>query len=232
MSPISNAPAVRRRACALALPSIPLVLLIGTLVSPTDSIDNAAQLRAAAAHAGRWQAAALLELLTAALFPLAAAGIVHLVRRRGAALAHVGALFAGLGTLGMTAIALRHLFIYGLTAADQTTALRVLDRLDTHAGAAAMPLMIAGPLAWIALAGAAARAGYVSRWVVLGAVAFAVADMLPIPAAEELQGLIGIATFGTISVRMLVLGDAEWEAARPAIAASARPTELAPSVSA
>lgn len=219
---ISNAPALRRRACALALPAVPLALLAGTLVSPTDATDNATQLRAAAAHAGRWQGAALLELLTAALFPLAAAGIVRLVRRRGAALAHVGAVCAGLGTLGMTSIALRHLFIYGLTAADQATALRVLDRLDSHAGAIAMPLMIAGPLAWILLAGAAARAGLVSRRVVVGAVAFAISDSLPIPAAEEIQGLIGLATFGAIALAVLRRDD-DWEAP----ATSSRPASLA-----
>lgn len=211
MSLISNAPALRRRACALALPGIPLALLAGTLVSPTDSTDNAVQLRAAAAHAGRWQGAALLELLTAALFPLAVAGIVHLVRRRGAALAHVGALFGGLGTLGMTAIALRHLFIYGLAGTDQASALRVLDRVDNHAGAIAMPLMIAGPLAWILLAGAAARARLVSRWVVAGAVAFAFSDSLPIPAAEAIQGGIGIVTFGALGLNLLRLGDEQWE---------------------
>jgi hypothetical protein len=211
MALLSNAPALRRRACALALPGIPLALLVGSLVAPTESIDNADQLQAAAAHAGRWQGSALLELLTAAFFPLAAAGIVHVVRRRGAALAHVGALLAGLGTLGMTSIALRHLFIYGLTATDQASALRVLDRLDDHAGAIAMPLMIAGPLAWIVLSGAAARAGLVSRWVVPGAVAFAIVDMLPIPAAEELQSVVGLAVFGALAVALLRLDDAQWE---------------------
>jgi hypothetical protein len=223
MSLISYTPALRRRASALALPVIPLALLVGALVSPTDSTDNATQLHAAAAHSGRWQGAALLELLAAALFPLAAAGIVRLVRRRGAALAHVGAVCAGLGTLGMTAIALRHLFIYGLTAADPTTALRVLDRLDGHAGAVAMPLMIAGPLAWILLAGAAARAGLVARWVVVGAVAFAISDSLPIPAAEEIQGLIGLAVFGALALAVLRRGDDEWEAP----ATSSPPASLA-----
>jgi hypothetical protein len=217
MALLSNAPTLRRRACALALPGIPLALLVGSLVAPTESIDNADQLRAAAAHAGRWQAAALLELLTAALFPLAAAGVVHVVRRRGAALAHVGALLAGLGTLGMTSIALRHLFVYGLTATDESSALRVLDRLDGHAGAVAMPLMIAGPLAWIALSGAAARAGLVSRWVVVGAVAFAIVDMLPLPAAEELQSVVGLAAFGAIAVALLRLDDTQWEAPAEAL---------------
>jgi hypothetical protein len=211
MSLITNAPALRRRACALALPGVPVALLAATLVSPTDSTDNAVQLRVAAAHAGRWQAAALLELLTAALFPLAAIGIVHLVRRRGAALAHVGALLAGLGTLGMTSIALRHLFVYGLTATDETSGLRVLDRLDNHGGAIAFPLMVAGPLAWIALSGAAARARLAPRWVVAGAVVFMISDSLPVPAAEELQSLIGILTFGAIALRMLRLDDEQWE---------------------
>ncbi len=216
MSLLSNAPALRRRACALALPGIPLAFLLSSLVSPTDSDQNADQLRAAAAHAGRWQAAALLELLAAALFPLAVAGIVHLVRRRGATLAHLGALLGGLGTLGVTSIALRHLYIYGLTATDRPAALHVLDRLDNHAGAIAMPLMIAGPLALLLLSGAAARARLAPRWVVYGAAGFAIIDMLPIPAAEEIQGLIGIATFGMLALRMLQLSDQQWEA--PAMA--------------
>jgi len=217
MSPISTVPALRRRACALALPGIPLALLVGAFVSPTDSIDNATQLQVAAAHPGRWQGAALLELLTAALFPLAAAGIVHVVRRRGAALAHLGALLAGLGTLGMASIAFRHLFVYGLTATDGTTALHVLDRLDNHAGGIALPLMFAGPLAWIVLAGAAVRADLAPRWVVAGAILFMISDSLPIPAAEEVQGLIGVATFGAIALRLLRVGDEQWEAPAAAV---------------
>jgi hypothetical protein len=212
---LSTPSTFRRRACALALPGIPLALLVGSFVAPTDSTDNAKQLAAAAAHAGSWQAAALLELLAAALFPLAAAGIVHVVRRRGRALATVGAAAAGLGTLGMAAIAFRHLFIYGLTATRSAAALDVLDRLDDHAGAIAMPLMIAGPLAWILLAGAAARAGLVSRWVVVGMLAFAVSDSLPIPAAEEIQGVIGLGAFGAIALRLLGVSDEQWEAETP-----------------
>ena len=211
MSLISNAPALRRRVCALALPGIPVALLAAALVSPTDSIDNAAQLQAAADHAARWQGAAVLELFTAALFPLAAGGLVHLVRRRGATLAHVGAVLAGLGTLGMASIALRHLYIYGLTATDRTSALQALDRLDNHAGAIAFPLMIAAPLAWVVLSGAAARAGLVQRWVVAGTVVFAISDSLPIPEAEVIQSLIGIAAFGAIALRMLALDDEQWE---------------------
>lgn len=213
MSVLSNAPAVRRRACALALPGIPLALLVGSLIGPTDSTDNATQLAAAAAHGGRWQGAALCELLAAGLFPLAAAGVVRVARRRGATVAHLAALLAGLGSLGMAAIAFRHLFIYGLTAASRPAALDVLDRVDNHAGAVAMPLMIAGPFALLAVAGAAARSGLASRWTVAGAILFGISDSLPIPAAEEIQGAIGIVTFGAIAVKLLRLTDEQWEAA-------------------
>ena len=51
---------IRRIACALALPALPLALLASTLVSPTDSTRNAAQLRAATAHGQAWAAAAVL----------------------------------------------------------------------------------------------------------------------------------------------------------------------------
>jgi len=193
----------RRRACAVALPAIPLALLVGTLISPTDSTNNAPQLRAAATHGARWDIAAFLELLAAALFPLAAGGVASLVRQRGARLATTGAALAGLGSIGLAAIGLRHLFIYGLATAPQATALHVLDRVDHAAGAVILPCMFAGPIALIVLVSAAVRAGYVPRWTIAGAVLFFISDSLPIPAAEEIQGLIGIATFTTVALRAL-----------------------------
>jgi hypothetical protein len=229
MSLVTNAPALRRRACALALPGIPLTLLVGTLISPTDSTQNATQLRAAAAHGGRWEAAALLELLTAALFPLAVAGVVHIVRRRGAGLAHLGALLGGLGTIGMAAIAFRHVFIYGLAGIDSAAALHVLDRVDKSVGVVVLPCMFAGPLALIALSGAAARAGYVSRWVVAGAFAFFISDSLPIPGAELVQAAVGVATFGWIALNMLRLTDEEWEAPEAPAALETR-SRIAPAI--
>jgi hypothetical protein len=106
----------RLTVCAVALPAFPLALLAGTLISPTDSTGNATQLAAAAAHGAAWSTAAFIELLAAALLPLAGAAVALTVRGRGARLANVGAGLAILGTLGMAAIAFRHIFIYGLAA--------------------------------------------------------------------------------------------------------------------
>ncbi len=211
----------RRRAAALALPGIPLALFIGSLIAPTDSIDNAPQLRAAAAHGARWDAAAVCELIAAALFPLAAAGVARAARERGATLATFGAAIAGLGSIGMAGIGFRHLFIYGLATAPQPTALHALDRVDNSVGPAIFLCMLAGPVALILLVGAAVRAGYVARWAMAGVVLFAVADSLPIPAAEEVQGVVGIAVFALVSQRILM--HAESRRQEPRITESVAP---------
>lgn len=215
----------RRTACALALPAFPAALLAGTLVSPTDSNDNAKQLAAAATHGGTWQAAALLELLAAALLAAAVAGVVTAVRERGRGLATAGGVLGVLGTLGMTLIGARHLFVYGLAGGDHAAGLQALDRMDNGAGAIALPLMFAAPLALILLTAAAARAGLVPRWLIVAAIAFFVSDMLPIPAAEEIQALLGVATLGTIGLRLLGRpgGDAGPAARREARVGAAQP---------
>jgi hypothetical protein len=65
--------------------------------------------------------------------------------------------------------------------------------------------MFAGPLALIVLVSAAARADYVAVWTIGPAVLFFISDSLPIPAAEEIQGVIGIATFAVVALRLLRL---------------------------
>jgi hypothetical protein len=201
---VSQSPADRTRAaCALALPAFPLVLLASALVVPTDSTENAVQLRAAAAHGPAWIAAALLELLAAALLPFGVAAVTGAVRGRGRRLAVAGGVLGVLGSLGMAAISFRHAFVYGLADDGRSGALHALDRVDGAVGPIVLPLMFAAPIAIVLLAGAAARAAIAPRWLPAGAFAFFVVDMLPLPAAEELQGLLGIATLATLARGLL-----------------------------
>jgi hypothetical protein len=201
-------PTTTHRLSALALPAFPLVLLVGALLVPTDSTENADQLGAAAAHGSAWCGTAFLELLAAALLPVAAASVVRAVHGKGARLATAGAILGVLGTLGMASIALRHAYVYGLATADRATALHAMERLDHAFGALVFPLMLAAPLTWIVLAAAAARAGLVARWVPVGAVVFLVSDMLPIPEAEIVQGLIGLVTFTALAAAVADRGSA------------------------
>jgi hypothetical protein len=204
---------VRRTITALALPALPIALLVGTLISPTDSTKNGPQLAAAAAHGARWQAAAAFEVLGAVFLALAAVGVAGAIRRRGVGLANAGGLLGILGSLGLMAIAVHHFFVYGLSDANRTTALHALHRLDNGvAGPIVFPLMFGGPIAVILLAGAAVRAGLVPRWTIAGAFVFFVSDMLPIPGAEIVQMVVGLATLGTIAVRLLRLRPEQAEA--------------------
>lgn len=198
-----TSPALRRVSTAIALPGFPLALLLGSLVSPTGSSANTDQLVAAGTDPNRWQAAALFELLAAALVPFAIAGVLHRVRHRGAGLANSAAVLGVLGSLGMAAISFRHLFIGALSAAHDPTANSVLDALDNRGGVAIFALMMALPVALVLLAGATARAGLVSAWVVPGAIVFALVDSFPLPWAEEVQGLVGLVTFGVIAAATL-----------------------------
>jgi hypothetical protein len=192
-----------KRLCALALPAFPLTLLAATLVTPTDSTNNADQLAAAALHGSAWAGAAMLELLAAALMPFAVAAVLQAVRDRGRTVAAAGAVLGFLGTLGMTSIALRHMFVYGLATMEPGPALHALERMDDGFGPVVLLLMFCAPIAWIVLSAAAVRAGIASRLVPIGALVFFVVDMLPIPGAEELQGVVGVATFGALAWNVL-----------------------------
>jgi hypothetical protein len=194
---------IRRTVCAVALPLLPVVLMISTLVSPTDSTSNGPQLAAAAAHGGRWVAASSFELLGAVLIALATVGVAGAVRGRGLGLANAGGVVGVLGAIGMTFISLHHWFIYALATTDTAVALHVLHRLDSSAGPVAFPMMFCGPISLVLCAGAAVRAGIAARWTIAGALVFFVVDMLPIPGAEEIQGIVGVATFTAIAVRLL-----------------------------
>ncbi|HVN12090.1 MAG TPA: hypothetical protein VMT69_08345 [Kineosporiaceae bacterium] len=193
----------RRIVCTLALPLLPLVLLAATLVSPTDSTDNATQLRAAAAHPVPWAAAAFLELLAVVVMALAVAAVVLAVHDRGVRVANIGGLLGVLGTVGMAAIAFRHVFISGLATIDVSQALRALDSVDATFGPVALPLMFLGPVALVVLSASAVRAGLAPVWIPFGAVVFLVVDMLPIPDAEVVQMAIGIVTFGVLARGLL-----------------------------
>jgi hypothetical protein len=211
----------RRTVCALALPAFPLVLLAATLVTPTDSTENAVQLRAAAAHGATWAAAAALELLAAAVIPFAVVGVVQAVRDRGRALANAGGILGVLGTLGMASIAFRHVSIYGLAIVERAQALRVLDRVDHVFGPIALPLMFCAAISWIVLAAAAVRAQVAPRWVPVGAFVFFVSDMLPIPGAEVVQSVVGLVTFAVLAHAIITERRPQRRAARAPVAAEA-----------
>jgi hypothetical protein len=132
-----------------------------------------------------------------------------------------GGILGVLGTLGMAAIAFRHVSIYGLAIVERAQALPVLDRVDHVFGLIVLPLMFCAAISWIVLAAAAARAQVAPRWVPVGAFVFFVSDMLPIPGAEVVQSVVGLVTFAVLAHAIITERRPQRRAARAPVAAEA-----------
>ena len=221
---ITNASAFRRRVGATAIVALFCLLLASTLLEPTSSTANSDQLRAAAAHPGAMQASAWCTILSGMLAPVAVIALMHVVRRRGVALAHAGGILGILGSIGGTAIGVHDLFIVALAEDGGNAGNAVLTRLGQIAPAIVV-LLFALPVALTLLALAAARAGLIPRWMIPVAALFLIAGFAPGTAAEIGQLALGLAVFGRIAYRILRMSDAEWESG-PAAAAlpSTHPT--------
>ena len=199
--------AVRRWAGALSLPLFFLALIGATLSDPVEDegATPAEQVAQAAAHLGRLRTTFLLELVGAVLFLAATAAVVGRLRGRGSGLANAGAVLGLLGGVGLTMIAVGHVFLHALAATGTADAVRVLDARDTAAGP--LPLLFfAAPVAIAVLCGAAVRGGLV-RWPLLVvAGAFLLLEYVPSPLGELPSLVCGLVAYSWIAVALVAGG--------------------------
>ncbi|HUZ28668.1 MAG TPA: hypothetical protein VMU90_05470 [Solirubrobacteraceae bacterium] len=200
---------VRRRVGAASIVAFFVALLGSAIVEPTDSHTNADQLKAAIAHPGAMQGAAWLNIAAGILAPLAVLTLMHVVRGRGRRLAHIGGALGIIGAPGMTLIGIHQMFIVALAQKANGNAAAVVNRLD-HLAPAVMILVWALPVAFVVLAGAIVRARLASPVLLVAAVVFFLLDSVPLPAAEVIQQILGLATFGWIARRILAISDEQW----------------------
>lgn len=208
--PITNAPAFRRRASAAAIFAFFSLILASTLLEPTHSHVNNDQLRAAAAHPGAMQASAWCEILASMLAPVVVIALMHIVRRRGVVLAHVGGILGILSSVSGAMIGLHGLFVAALAGNGTGAGNAVLTSLD-HLAPAVPVLFFTLPLALTILAVANVRAGVAPRWVIPAAVLFLLAEFAPVPGAELIQMALAFAAFGRIAHRIVTMSDTEWQ---------------------
>jgi hypothetical protein len=206
--------ATRRWAGALSLPLFFLALLGATLSDPVEdeSAGPAEQLRQAAAHLGRLHTTFLLELLAAVLFLAATMAIVGRLRGRGSGLADAGAVLGLLGGVGLTMIAVGHVFLYAMAASGTSDGVRIFAGRDAAAGP--LPLLFfAAPFAIAVLCGAAVRGGLV-RWPLLVvAGAFLLLEYVPSPLSEVPSLVCGLIAYSWIAVALVAGGRRETAAA-------------------
>jgi hypothetical protein len=203
MDPYPVSP-IRRWAGALSLPLFFLAMIGASVADPVEdeTATPAEQLRQAAAHLGRLQTTFVLELLAAVFFLAATAAVVGRLRSRGAGLADAGGVLGLLGGVGLTMIAVGHIYLYALAASGSSDALSIFAARDTAAGP--LPLLFfAAPFAIVILCGAAVRGG-LARWPLLVvAGAFLLLEYVPSPLGEVPSLVCGLVAYSWIAVALV-----------------------------
>ena len=234
---IRNATNFRRTATGLSLIGATLLALAGLLATPWETEDNlAAYLDALAANPVQGQVAATLLHFGFLLYVPAFVGLLALLRTRGVVLGHIGVTLAILGWASISGFLIVDFYDLALAEAlPRAEGVAIEERVEGYPGILAFFLpgfvgsMIGPPLVACALW----RAGHVGLWLPLGAVAASVAAVATPPGLywSGLLGVLGVATWGYLGVRVLLAGDQEWELGElePRVPASpAVPEHVAP----
>jgi hypothetical protein len=237
MTESSRTGLVRRRLSALAMVAAPVLLALGLLLIPAevDSKANslqatAAQLQIAGAHRGQVFAAFLAHVLGGLLLIPAVGGLLRLAHQRGAALATVGGVLAGIGAGFIAADAA----LFGLTSyfasapgLDRAALARYLFAMAADPGAYALFFVsLLFPLGILLVALALLRARTVARWqpwlLLVGAMIGAVSQGGIVGGLEHLPL---IAAFTALAVRLwrpATTPAPAWSAATPSPAGAAK----------
>lgn len=205
----------RRTTTGTCLVLWPITMLGAALAQPKLGEDPAEVYDAASAHAGRIAASVAIGTPGVLLWIVAVVGAVHLVRSRGATLAHVGGLLALLGAVGHAMMATLFLVLLGLPdEGDRATLVPVLDGIAGHVFPVVMPLLVLGGLGVVLLAVALRRAGRVPLACPLLVGAGFLSEFVPLGgtlADVVLWVLVG-AGLATAGLAVLDLPDEQWDA--------------------
>src|SRR5680860_842487 len=159
---LSNPAKARRTAAGLALIAAPLLFLVADVISPAWSDDTAAYVREVADSPDAQAWSGLLYVIGFALIVPAVIGIVHLIRGRGVALAHIGGALAVLGLGMFPALAVTSILdAVAVESIAQGEYVAIIDGFEDNAAAIVMLLLTLVPalLSLILIAAALWRSG-------------------------------------------------------------------------
>lgn len=206
----------RRRLTGIAAIGAPLVSAAGILAGVDHTDNTGRQLDIIRAHPGRFTAMIIFEYVTWVLIAMALVGLVGLVRRRGAVVAHIA---AGLGVVG----AAGYLMGWGpmilplSRLTDRAAALDAIDHMGVlfQIGAALSGFLLLGVVLGFV---AAWRAGIIPGWCV----AVGVVGLVFIGASGDARAanLAGDAIFAAPMVRLgfaIIRGERNMRADTPAL---------------
>jgi hypothetical protein len=218
-STVSATDTFRRRATGLCLIGFPITHVMANVVlalSVTSGPSPEQQLTQAETAAAPLLAAKLLLLLSTALFLPAVFGLLHVLRRRGAALGHVGAGFGVLGALGHMALVFHTLILLSMPGGDGAEMRALLDRIDQGpAFKVVFPLLLSFGLAVLLLGIAAWRAQVLPWWGLAAVVTAFLLISVPHLWVEAAQNVLVTVAFGWIGLQLLRTSDHDWVALSP-----------------
>lgn len=213
-----NTTRFRRTTTGMCLVLWPMSMLGAALAQPEIGEHPAEVYDAASAHAGRIAASVAIGGPGVLLWVVAVAGVVHLVRSRGATLAHIGGGLALLGALGHAVMATLFLVLLGLPQEGHRPELvPVVDRIAGHVFPVALPLLMLGGVGVVLLAFALRRAGRAPLATPVLVSAGFVSELTPLGGTTGdivLWVLVG-AGLGMAGRAVLRLSDEQWDAPTP-----------------
>lgn len=205
----------RRRASGVSLILFPLSMLGAALAQPALGDKPAQVYDVAAAHPGRLAASVAIGLPGVALWVAGIVGAVHLVRRRGAVLSHIGGGLALLGAVAHAMMATLFLVLLALPkTGDRAQLVPAVDRVASHVFPVATPLLVLGGIGVLLLAFALRRAGQVPRVVPALVLLGFLSEFVPLPgtSGDVVLWVLVSAGLGLVGRRVLTMADEDWAA--------------------
>lgn len=198
---VEDSTRLRRRLTGTVAVAAPFVAAAGIIVGIDHTDDHGRQLDIIRAHPGRFTAMVLLEYVTWIFVAMALVGLVGLVRRRGAVLAHVAATLGIVGAAG-SLMGFGPMLLPLSRMSDRPAALHAVDHLGAlyEVGGALSGFLLLGLVVGFV---AAWRAAIIPGWcLAVGVVALVFLGASGDARAANVAGL------GLLAVAMTRLGTA------------------------
>jgi hypothetical protein len=165
MSYVSDAHRFRKTMAGLCMIGAPVLFLIGSLVTPGLSENEAKQVGLIAGDDGMALTAFVLQFAGWGLFLVAVMAMMHMLREKGARDGHVGGTLALIGTVCAIAQVGFLLALWQVAKTDQAAATSLLTGIDGIAAALLFLAPLGVTLGGVVLSWALYRHHFVAPWM-------------------------------------------------------------------
>jgi hypothetical protein len=221
---LKNASSFRRVACGLCLLAGPALLLVATIVDPSDNSggddDHTKYLNSIKDNADAVQLNTALSIAGFALLVFGLTGLVHVIRERGVVLANIGGALAIIGAIFFVALITTNINdLNNAEHLDLKVADKLSDSVDDYWAAYVVfiPALLGTFLGFILLGAAVIR----SKVAHVAAGILIIAGIVAVPFSEnsDVLGIIAsvllLAGFGMVGLRILGMKDEQWDGRAP-----------------